>query len=50
MISRDGEILRGLANELAEIAALPQQKEIKRLWKKLIEAYHDLKCASLGSG
>jgi len=35
MMSKDIEILRKLANELAEIAAQPQQQETKRLWKKL---------------
>lgn len=32
---RDREILRTLASELAEIAALPVHKEKARLWEKL---------------
>lgn len=34
-MNKDIEILRNLARELAEVAALPEQAEKKRLWKKL---------------
>lgn len=35
MVNKDVGILKKLAKELAEVAALPQQEETKRLWKKL---------------
>ena len=32
--SKDKEVLRKLASKIAEIAALPEQEEKKKLWKQ----------------
>jgi hypothetical protein len=32
---KDAQILKKLGGEIAEIGALPQMAELKRLWKKL---------------